>query len=277
MNVAQVFDLCLSAVKSEDHRLETCATMRSSPTILLAAHGARTGSEANLLVEALAERLRARRPDLTFQPAYNLGEPRFPEAVTLAGDGDIIVVPVMTGRGYFVDERLPIELAKSPTFDAARVKITAPVGSVPAVMEDVLRRAVEAWAGCGQDAVALVVGHGTTRSTRSRSSSAAIAHELATRLPPGADVRACFLDDKPLLEDIAATLGERPILVVPWLLGGGGHYNDDIRERLGDAFSRATVLRPLGELACLDDAVLSLIDEQLARSMSVPLMPEVHP
>lgn len=253
-------------LESGETQVETLCDMRSPPTILLAAHGARTGSEANLLIERLAERLRARRPDLTFQPAFNLGEPRFPDAVTLAGDGDILVIPVMTGRGYFVDERLPIELARSPNYDAARVKITPPVGSVQTVIDDVLRRAIEAWSDCGPNAAALVVGHGTTRSTRSRSSSASLAYELATRLPAGADVRAVFLDDKPLLEDVAKTLGERPIVVVPWLLGGGGHYNDDIRERLGDAFARATLLRPLGELPSLDDAVLELC------GMSAPLM-----
>ena len=230
--------------------------MRTPPlTILLAAHGARTGSASNEMIETLARRLRDRRPDLAFQPAFNLGEPRFPEAIP--ADGDVIVVPVMAGRGYFVDERLPEELAKSPHFATSRVRITPPVGLVPSIIHDVVRRGVDAWS---PDAVVLVVAHGTTRDPTSRQGGEGITARLIERLP-GADVRAVFLDDAPLLEDVAPTLpADAPIVVVPWLLGGGGHFNDDIRDRLGDAFTRATVCRPLGELASLDDAVLFLAD-----------------
>ena len=242
--------------------------MNSKTTILLAAHGARTGSASNEMIESLARRLRDRRPDLTFRPAFNLGEPRFSDAIPPTGD--VIVVPVMTGRGYFVDERLPEELARSPHYDAGRVTITPPVGCVPAIVDDVVERGVDAWR---DGAVVLVVAHGTTRDATSRAGGEGIAARIVGRLPTGADVRACFLDDAPLLEDVAPTLpADAAIVVVPWLLGGGGHFNDDIRERLGDAFARATVCRPLGELPSLDDAVLSLVDAERPRSMSVPLM-----
>lgn len=236
------------------------SSMPALPTILLAAHGARTGSASNEMIEALARRLRDRRPDTTFQPSFNLGEPRFPDAIPPTGD--VIVVPVMTGRGYFVDERLAEELAKSPHFDAARITITPPVGVVPSIVEDVVARGVSAYV---TNAVVLVVAHGTTRDLKSREGGEGIAARLRERLP-GTDVRAVFLDDAPLLEDVAPTLpADAPIVVVPWLLGGGGHFNDDIRERLGDAFARTTVCRPLGELPSLDDAVLALVADATAR------------
>lgn len=246
--------------------------MSTPPTILLAAHGAGTGSDANAIVEQLAQRLRVRRPELTFLPAYNLGEPRFPDAVTRAAGSDLLVVPLMMGRGYFVDERLPAELALSPHFAATRVRIAAPVGSVPLVVDDVIARTLRACDGKA-DVTVLVVGHGTTRSRVSRSSAVRLADELSTRLPADADVRAVFLDESPLLEDVAPTLAGRSLVVVPWLLGGGGHAKQDIAERLGDAIGRAVVLPPLGELPVLDDAVLQLVDELTTAPPVTPAVP----
>jgi sirohydrochlorin ferrochelatase len=231
-----------------------------SPTLILAAHGAGDGSDANQFVESLAARVRSARPGVEVLPAYNLGTPRFPEALSAVSSDRAVLVPLMTGRGYFVDERLPAELAKSPRYGQVRLAITPPLGTSSLLVDELLERSVGTFAALGSPTV-LVVAHGTTRNPASRTAALDLAGTLAGRLPSGAAIHTTFLDDHPLLEDLGPTLPPAPILVVPWLLGGGGHHQNDIRERLGEAFERTTVLPALAELSNFTDAVLRLFDD----------------
>lgn len=238
-----------------------------SATLILAAHGAGDDSEQNRLVESLAARLRGARAGLQVLCAYNLGTPRFAEALALATSPRIVLVPLMTGPGYFVDERLPAELAKSPLYTPERVRIAAPLGTSAFLVEEVLARAVGVTRQVGQGGEAptvLVVAHGTTRNPVSRTAANELAGVLTGRLAAaGRAVSSCsavFLDEPPLLEDVVPTLPDGPIVVVPWLLGGGGHHLTDIRERLGERYEQATVLPPLAMLPQLDVAVLELFD-----------------
>ena len=50
---------------------------------------------------------------------------------------------------------------------------------------------------------------------------------------PAADVRAVFLDQEPLLEDVPPTLARPAVVVIPYLFGGGDHARVDVPERLG--------------------------------------------
>jgi sirohydrochlorin ferrochelatase len=110
------------------------------------------------------------------------------------------------------------------------------------------------------------VAHGTARSTLSKTSSLDLRNRLAATLPHTSILNA-FLDEPPLLEDLAPTLPPAPLIVVPWLLGGGSHHREDLVSRLGAALQRATVLPALAELSAFDDAILELAASHLSPAL----------
>lgn len=142
----------------------------------------------------------------------------------------------------------------------------------------------------------LVVGHGTERDRRSAGATHALAARLRRALAqplfapssttasttsigalapvtaasalggvaPVPLVAVGFLDQTPRLEDAARALPCDSIVVVPHLLGGGGHYQTDLRLRLLEARpelspGRLVILPALLDLPGLADHVLRLI------------------
>jgi sirohydrochlorin ferrochelatase len=219
------------------------------PSVVLAAHGAGDQSPANRLVESLAAKLRTALPQTHITPAFNFGTPSFADAVAAAPEGPVVVVPVMTGRGWFVDTKLPAELNRGA--GSRPLTLTPPVGCVRAVVEHALDRATHAYHAhttrAGTPPTLLVVAHGTKKSSASRSSGRRLVQLLQSRLGPNARITAAFLEEPPLLETLAPTLPGHLILL-PWFLGGGNHADRDIPERLGPALARTTLLESLGDL-----------------------------
>lgn len=216
---------------------------RDPSLIVLAAHGGGEPSPANEAIRALADRIEARLRIPT-RAAFNLGDPPFAEVLDDAhrelpegGPPEAIVIPVMLSRGWFATEKLPAELDNNATRSQWSLRITKPLGVDRSLLEAVVARtagAVERF-GLSRDGLSvLVVGHGTRRSRASSATTQGLAHLLRAELPD-ARVRDAYLDQEPLLEDIAADMraGAGDILVVPWLLGGAGHELNDVRERLG--------------------------------------------
>jgi hydroxymethylbilane synthase len=227
-------------------------------TLLLAAHGAGDAAPINRLVRVLAARLAA-GSDLDARVGFKLGTPDFALAASrLPSDRPSVVVPLMTSDGYFVRSVLPgiIErAAPSPRL----VTIAPPLGLDPRVHDLLLRRAA------GHPAVSgvsppplLVVGHGTSRSLASATSTYELVASLRDRFPR-LRVRAAFLDQAPSLEDAGTDLDAQHLLVLPFLLGGGPHVLSDIPERLTTArTTRVDVLDPLAASPALAEIVRSI-------------------
>lgn len=269
----------------------------SKGLLVLAAHGAGNESEANKRTQALARWVGERRKDLRVVCAFNLGTPTFAEVLDLHEAQEsravCVVLPLMTSDGYFVKERLAGELAKNGVARSVDIKILGPVG----LREEVTRTLIERTRVAMREArltpdqtTIVVVGHGTRRSAASGASTDALALEIGKAIPAALSVSA-FLDQDPLLEDLSATLTrradahpsnplERPnLLIVPFLLGGGGHALSDVPERLGvpgavaDGIGvtlredgRGVVILPaLAELEEFPHAVLSAIDAEIPR------------
>jgi len=199
-------------------------------SVILAAHGAGDGSEANRRVFRLVDSLRAMRPGVRFGCAFWRGTPSFQEVARSERERSPLVVPIMTSDGYYSRIRLPEEWSKG---DPSRSFVVAPpIGTLEAfarVLETKVGDAVTDMNRRGLNPVVLLVGHGTTR-VRSSGDATRRAREKLDRAFPETEVLAAFLDESPHLAEVARLLGDRPVVVAPLLLGGGPHVLVDIAE-----------------------------------------------
>jgi len=257
--------------------VETLSGVGPASAVLLAAHGAGTGSSANRRVVELARRLGERLPGTRVRAAFTLGSPSYGAAAAeprgQAGRA-LIVVPVFTSDGYFTRQRLPsavgaCELATS---------ITQPVGTHPKVVAAVVTSALarlrrlaggaEGPAGArrAEPIACLVIGHGTERAPRSGEATEALASSLRRAVAHAeidVDVATAFFDQEPRLERVAAGLGAARCLTVPFLVGGGRHAALDVAARL----ERATTVHCTIAPGLLDDPALDavLVDALIER------------
>ena len=229
-----------------------------SMTVILAAHGAGDGSEANRRLMHLADTLRARRPGVRFGCAFWRGTPTFEEAARRLRGQDPVVVPIMASDGYYARRRLPEEWAKGDP--SGSVVIAPPIGTLPAfahVLQSKVGEAVSEMNRRGLNPVVLLVGHGTTRVRSSGDATRWVREELALTFPQS-EILASFLDESPYLSEVVGSLGDRAVVAAPLLLGGGPHVLVDV---VGALVSETlTVLPPISEWPELGSLTLEALD-----------------
>ena len=201
-------------------------------SVILAAHGAGDGSQANRALLELMDALRVRRPHVRFECAFWKGTPSFEDAArSLRGQGPV-VVPIMASDGYYARRRLPEELAKG---DPSRSFVIAPpIGTLPAfsyILASRVDEALRGMAGRGLDPAVLLVGHGTPRVRSSGDVARRLRDELSLAFPH-TEILTAFLDESPHLSDVSGSLGDRPVVAVPLLMGGGPHVLVDLARAL---------------------------------------------
>ncbi len=243
-------------------------------SVILAAHGAGDGSEANRGLLNLADALRARRPGVRFRCAFWRGTPSFEDAArSFLGQGPV-VVPMMASGGYFARRRLPEECAKGDPSHS--FVIAPPIGTLsafPRVLATKVGEAVTDMTRRGLNPVVLLVGHGTTRIDSSGDAARWVRDELALAFP-GTEILTSFQDEAPRLADVAGSLGDRPVVAAPLLMGGGQHVLVDLvralsaprtHARLDRGTAALRILPPILEWPELASLALEAID-----SVSVP-------
>jgi sirohydrochlorin ferrochelatase len=113
---------------------------RRPATLIAVAHGSRD-PEASRTVQALLERVQALRPGVPVRLGHiELAEPLLPETLA-ALHGEVVLVPLLLGRGYHVKHDLPKALAAAPHLTG---RIAAPLGPHPLLAEALHSRLVEA-------------------------------------------------------------------------------------------------------------------------------------
>ena len=197
-------------------------------SVILAAHGAGDGSEANRRLAELADSLRARRPGVRFRCAFWKGTPSFEDAArSFLGQGPV-VVPIMASGGYYARRRLPEALGKGDP--SLSFVIARPIGTLPAfarVLATKVGEALRDMARDGLNPLVLLVGHGTTR-VRSSGDAARWVRGALDMTFPRTEVLTAFLDESPYLADVAGSLRGRPVVAAPLLMGGGPHVLVDL-------------------------------------------------
>jgi sirohydrochlorin ferrochelatase len=115
--------------------------------ILLVDHGSRR-AEANAQLERIAERVRQRVPDRLVEVAHmELAEPTVGGAIDACaaeGADEIVVHPFFLGPGRHTTDDIPELVAEAAArHPDLRVRVSAPLGEHPALVDAILARVGE--------------------------------------------------------------------------------------------------------------------------------------
>jgi sirohydrochlorin ferrochelatase len=227
----------------------------ASIALVLAAHG--TAGSGNEPIELLVRRLARRGAAGEVAAAYHRGRPGFGSVLDRLRAERVVVVPLFTSDGHYAGTVLPRELRRNDRFEHVAIVTTPPIGlhpEVAAVVTRRLRRRFD-WLLDHPAAELLIVGHGTERSPTSGAATRALAAELHAR-GVARRVQAAFLDQAPLVETVAREPRAGPLVVFPFLIGGGAHSAIDLPDRLGAGERDDLVIdQPFGELPEIADLV----------------------
>lgn len=199
--------------------------------LILAAHGSGDGSRGNALVRELADQVAQELDGVHVSVAFHQGSPSFHEAATTLDAAEVTVVPVLTSDGFYRRTMLPRAFENT----AARVRITPAIGAHPLIIPTLARLVTETLDRHGWPAAetaAIVIGHGTLRDQR----SAGLTHDVTGGLRDErlvSEVKCAFLDEPPYIPEVPVLTRQPNIVVIPFLIGGSGHVDVDIPERLG--------------------------------------------
>ena len=236
----------------EDDRLFFSRRVKRDPVegLILAAHGAGEASEANQRVTDWAAEMQRLLPDVRVGVAFQLGRPRFEDALDPLGVTHATVVPLFTSEGYFVQQRLREGLHAASIRSGVSLRFTPPVGLSGRLRNAIANRAAAQVAALEGDVAVIVVGHGTLRNPNSGAATQELSRLIAHRAPR-ARVFHAYLDQPPSLEQVVRSIEATSVVVVPFFIGGGSHAERDIAERLSGVASRSRVIvaPPLGESA----------------------------
>lgn len=224
--------------------------MTSKTALILAAHGARDCPQVGDIIRQWARTIAGRTDFAAVATAFNQDKPHFREVIDqlLERHSDInraVVVPIMTSRGYFADEFLPRSLSENKRANDIDIRITRPLGTHPLV-EQIVTHRVEHLANVFDfdlpTTTIIVVGHGTKRNNTSSRSTEQITRRISQHYPRS-QVRAAFLDQDPMQEDVVKSAPSGDILVIPFLISPGPHAQIDIpnRIRAASASDRSTI------------------------------------
>ncbi len=208
---------------------------RSPSALVLAAHGAHWDPAANARIEQRVRELAELRIADQTVAAYHQGEPQFSTVLDGLAAERVVVVPFMTSEGHYTASILPAALKLNRRFGEVELTLTLPVGRHAGIAPVVARRVGELCRAEGLprgETVLVVVGHGTARHDQSRNATLDLVEDLSRRRIL-ADVLPAFLDDEPGLDGLLELAGDRHLVVVPFLIGGGSHAQNDLPRRLG--------------------------------------------
>ncbi|MCQ4082019.1 sirohydrochlorin chelatase [Streptomyces sp. RB6PN25] len=174
---------------------------RRPATLVAVGHGSRD-PEASRTVRALLERVRALRPGIPLRLGHiELSEPLLSD--TLASlRGEVVLVPLLLGRGYHVKHDLPEALARAPHLTG---RIAAPLGPHPLLAEALHSRLVEAGFRRSRRAAVVLAAAGS-RDPDSAADAARTAALLSARLDGLPVVPAVASAGGPTVADAVRTL-----------------------------------------------------------------------
>ena len=228
--------------------------------LLLCAHGRGGAAEDHHVPEALARALRARKRFARVDACYLRGSPQLAEVVAGITEARVFLVPLLMADGHTSRVVLPEALAAAGE-SAARVTVTPPLGTAPAIADLVARDALalchaRGWAP--GETTRVVAGHGTTR----HAGSARSAEDAARRAAAAGGFRhavAAFLEQEPTIETVLRGVAPAPCVVAGFFLDDGGHSAEDMPRLIAAAHPAAAYEGALGGRPGLADIVLDVV------------------
>lgn len=178
------------------------------------------------------------------------GSPLVADALKALRSPVVHVVPFFMEDGWFVREAVPHALGDGHGHELRR---HPPVGLHPHLAD---RAAARALAACGRDAArcaVLLVGHGSARAP-GRAMALHRHAQAVAGLRRFAVVGAAFLEEPPLVAEALQAWRHRPVAVLGFFAGAGGHARDDLPALLAaEQMSRGSAGAPLLDLGSIGD------------------------
>jgi sirohydrochlorin ferrochelatase len=233
------------------------------------AHGSRD-PRALATVRALMERVRELRPHLPVHLGHiELNEPLLDDTLAgIRGGGDVVLVPLLLGRGYHVKHDIPEALARASHL---RGRVAGPLGPHPLLAEVLHGRLTEAgWrpAHDGHDAVVLAAAG--SRDPESAVDTARTAGLLSRRLG-GVPVVPAYASAGRTVQDVVAKLAARGLdrtAVASYFTAPGRFATQTAAEAPGVAAA------PLGAHPAMADLVWRRYDQARLRGpVAEPALP----
>lgn len=233
------------------------------PALVAVAHGSRD-PRALLTAEALLERVRELRPRLDVRLGHiELNHPLLDHTLERAA-GSAVLVPLLLGRGTHVKRDLPAAAARAGHL---RIRIAAPLGPHPLLVEALYERLVEAGWSPGS---AVVLAASGSRDPDSATDVRATAGLLSERLG-GVTVMAAYASGaSPGVADAVRALAARGlhrVAVASYLTAPGRFASASAAAAPGPAAA------PLGAHPALARLVLQRYDEARA-ALAAPVRQE---
>lgn len=222
---------------------------------IIVAHGQPSApGPADAEIIALAGRVAGFMPGWTVEGATLAAEGSLSRAVTACAGMALSVYPLFMADGWFTTVHLPTRLAAAGAGD---VRILPAFGLDPAVQRLTVELARKALSAEASDAI-LLAAHGSGRSPAPALVAEGMARLIAAET--GANVKAGYIEQDPLISDVARSLGPGAICL-PYFAARGGHVVSDLPLALDEAGFAGTLLEPVG---CHPD-VPELIADRLRR------------
>lgn len=163
--------------------------------------------------------------------AFLKEEPFVQDALVLIDSEKITIVPDFLAEGYFTRQVIPSLLDLENLPDS--VTYCDPVGTHPLMaqlIDDAASDVLGDWPA--EDVSLLLVGHGSTKNSKSKESL--LAHiKVLRETTDYAQVSDLWLEEEPFVSNWNEVATKKKAIVIPFLLSDGQHGGWDIPEMLG--------------------------------------------
>lgn len=206
-----------------------------SCSVILAAHGSMATADANQPLFDLARQIQDSGIFSVVTPAFLNGNPEISKVFAELPAGDVVIIPVMTSAGYYLNQVIPKKFAQNPGLENYRVFMTAPLGThskLPCLVIERVQILFRLLGLSADDTSVIIVGHGTRRNPDSGRTTEHLADQIRQHLTDH-EIRVAFIDQDPTIERVIGEIHKPNMLVVPFLISRGPHTTVDVPEAFG--------------------------------------------
>ena len=140
---------------------------------------------------------------------------------------------MFSGFGYITDTLIPHALGQVSS--KIRVRLYDPIGvhaEIPVIMAKRAFSIIDQHALDLAQVSVLLVAHGHTKNTQNADQANALATNLKRQMN-GITTSVAFIEETPLVSDWPKFTTTEHLIVLPYLIGGGSHTQEDIPIMLG--------------------------------------------
>ncbi|NOY00724.1 MAG: cobalamin biosynthesis protein CbiX [Verrucomicrobia bacterium] len=205
--------------------------------LIVPGHGATADRQSSRATRDLVEELQRRQVFAEVHTAFWKEEPHYRDVFDLISSSEVYVVPHFISEGYFTQQVIPRELGlegRTTERDGFCIRYCDPVGSHSGMTDLLIRRAGDIASDVDRSETSvLVLGHGTGRNKNSARAVSDQVKNIQQRAEDFGEVLGVYLDEEPRLSDWYELSKFQNVVVLPYFIAEGLHFNRDLPKMLG--------------------------------------------